>query len=163
MTRSTLTRLAGAALLLTVLGGCLSQTLYYRSGASIDRARADEVECGRIALAQAPVAREREVIHDALLPGPVICEVIDGERQCYREPPWAAPPRVVVRDVNKELRALIARQCMADRGYDRVTLPACSDQVAASVTPAITRVMPRLTPQSCVIRQGGEKYQIVPG
>ncbi len=115
---------AGAALL---LGGCLPTTLYHKAGTPVHDARADEIACKRIALAQAPVEREHEIIPGPLLRGPLVC---DDQNNCYREPPWRAPPEIIVRDVNEDLRNLIARQCMADRGYDRITLPACSQEVA---------------------------------
>ncbi len=153
-------RLAVGLVGIVMLGGCLPYTLYHRAGVTTDTARGDEVACGRIALAQAPVAMEREIIPGDIVQGPDIC---DAQGRCRPGPVREIPDRYRLRDVNEDLRNLIARQCMAERGYDRVTLPACSDAIARSVAPAITRVMPKLTSKACVIRRGGESYQIVPG
>ncbi|MDF1855815.1 hypothetical protein [Pseudooceanicola sp.] len=146
--------------LLALLAGCLPYTLYHRSGVSVDDVRRDEVDCGRIALAQAPVEMELDIIPGRVIMQPVIC---DAAGNCRGGRARELPDRHIRRDVNEELRRLIARQCMAERGYQRLTLPACSEQISKAVEPAITRVLPKLTPQACVIRRGGENYQIVPG
>ena len=151
-------RLKAAAALALLIAGC-SETIYYQAGATTASARADEVACGRIALAPAPVAREREIIPGEDVPGPVIC---DANNNCRRTPGRRLPPRVIVRDVNEELRRLIGRQCMAERGYERVSLPYCSEAVQAQVTPAVTRRMPALTTgRACIIKRGVDSYQIV--
>jgi len=150
-------RLAGLAALALLFAGC-SETLYYRAGASTEAARADEVSCGRLALAQAPVEKEREVIPGRYIPGPVVC---DANNNCRQRPGRRLPPEIIVRDVNEELRRLIARQCMAERGYERVSLPYCSDAVKAQVTPAVTRKMPALPARACIIKRGVDGYQIV--
>ncbi|OWU83585.1 hypothetical protein ATO6_17090 [Oceanicola sp. 22II-s10i] len=152
-------RLLPALAVLTLLGACLPYSLYYRAGATTDRARADEVACGRIALSQAPVAIEREWIPGEVYRGRPIC---DDKGRCRPGPVRRSPPQLYERDVNEELRGMIARQCMADRGYQRVTLPACSEAVSKAVTPGITRTMPRINGKACVIRRGGDNYQIVP-
>lgn len=151
-------RIGAAGALLLALAGC-SQTIYYRAGASTDRARTDEIACGRLALSQAPVEKEREIIPGRFIPGEVIC---DANNTCRRTPGRRTPPEIIVRDVNEELRRLIARQCMADRGYDRVTLPNCSEAVKAQVRPAVTKVMPTISGKACVIGRGAQGYQIVP-
>ena len=158
MTRRFPLSLLGAAALLT-LAGCFPTTMYYRAGATVDGVRGDEVACGRLALAQAPVEKEREIIPGEWIPGAVRC---DEKNRCRRDPPFRTPPRVIVYDVNEDLRSLIARQCMAEKGYDRISLPACSDGVAAQVTPAVTRTLPRLNDKACVIRRGGGNFQVVP-
>ncbi len=152
-------RLILAALGLTLLAGCLPTTLYYRAGQDVNDARRDEIACKRIALDQAPVEIEQEIIPGDITRDPPIC---DAAGNCRPGRAHRSPPRIIRTDVNKELRGLIERQCMADRGYQRVTLPACSDSVVKSVTPAVTRVMPPITGKACIIRRGSENYQIVP-
>jgi hypothetical protein len=148
----------GALVALALLFAGCSETIYYQPGASTAEAQADEVACGRIALAQAPVEKETEIIPGRYLPGPVVC---DANNNCRRQPGRRLPPQIITRDVNEELRRLIARQCMAERGYERLTLPYCSEEVKAQVTPAITRRMPQLSGRACIIRRGADRYQIV--
>ncbi|WP_375690844.1 hypothetical protein [Pseudooceanicola sp. LIPI14-2-Ac024] len=151
-------RFAGTVAAFLLLVGC-TETIYYQAGTTTDAARRDEVECGRIALQQAPVEREAEFIPGDIFPGPIIC---DKNNNCRRGPPTVTPDRLVTRDVNEDLRALITRQCMADRGYQKLALPICSDAVASSVAPQITTTMPDLTNNACVIRRGAGNFQIVP-
>jgi len=87
--------------------------------------------------------------------------VCDANNNCRRQPGRRLPPQIITRDVNEELRRLIARQCMAERSYERLTLPYCSEEVKAQVTPAITRRMPQLSGRACIIRRGADRYQIV--
>ncbi|MWB77451.1 hypothetical protein GLS40_05385 [Pseudooceanicola sp. 216_PA32_1] len=160
MTQATFSRVLPAFALLALLGACGSETIYYRPGVEVTRAQGDEVACGRSALADAPVRMEREVIPGDYVPPHKHC---DAAGNCLVEPGFWQPDRFVTRDVNKDLRRQIARQCMAEKGYQRITLPACSNGVKAAVPPAITTVMPRLTSQACVIQRPNDYYQIVPG
>lgn len=157
MDRRSHIRFGTLAALALLVAGC-SETIYYQPGASTTETRADEIACGRIALAQAPVEKETEIIPGRYLPGPVVC---DANNNCHRRPGRRLPPEIITRDVNEELRRLIARQCMAERGYDRVTLPYCSEAVKAQVTPAITRRMPQLSGRACIIKRGPDAYQLV--
>ena len=148
--------------LVGLLAACGSETLYYRPGIEVTRAQGDEVTCGRTALAQAPVRMEREIIPGRFIPPRKFC---NKAGQCAIEPAQWTPDCYVTNDVNKDLRSRIARQCMAEKGYQRITLPPCSDAVRASVPPAITTVMPRITSTSgaCVIQRQNGYYQIVAG
>ena len=148
---------AGLALLLA-LGACGSYSLYYRDGAEVSRAKADELACETAAYQQAPVRIERDIDYGDVIALPPVCSP-DGS--CRPGGYRRLPPRVYTYDANAGLRATVERQCMAERGYERVSLPVCSEQVASQVQPGITRVLPARASGTCVIRRGGDQYQIV--
>ena len=59
------------------------------------------------------------------------------------------------------LGARVAKQCMADQGYEKVSLKPCPPEVVEATVITATRVQPPLTKDSCAIRIRGGKYQIV--
>ncbi|WP_148234691.1 hypothetical protein [Pseudooceanicola batsensis] len=156
MFRSRRTLLTALAAVVT-LSGC-AQDIYFREGATVSEVRRAEDACALSARQAAPF-RPRTI----LVPGPIVParKVCDGQGNCQTRPAYQAPPEFETMDANAERRVLIARTCMAERGFDRVSLPYCSGAVRNAAPAAVTRRLPRLTGQSCIIPRGQAGYQIV--
>jgi len=134
-------------LLAPVLSGCAPLPVYYREGAPVAQVARDEAACRAAALAEAPVEIRRRYIPP----------VYDYRTTCL--PAGCSTYRVLIAprhydsyDANEGRRATAARQCMADRGYARISLPACDPDQAAAAAEA-GDVQPPLTESSCVIRR----------
>ena len=140
------------------LAGCGPLTLYHRPGVSVSRMQADSTECEVQALRDAPVANQIRQNPPVFIPGNTWCNA-DG--QCRTGPGTWVDGGFTSVDVNAGLRDRVMRQCMANRGYQPVTLPECSASIKAAVSPAQTTTLPRLGESSCVIRHGGGGWQIV--
>ncbi|MEP2027876.1 MAG: hypothetical protein ABJI96_04095 [Paracoccaceae bacterium] len=148
--------LLGATLLL--LGACAPFETYYKTGASVAKLQTDTTNCEVKALRDAPVANQVRQSAPYYIPGRTYC---DGNGRCHRNTGYWVPGRVYTVDVNAPLRLKVLDQCMARKGYQRTEIPVCSTSVARSVPAAITRTLPTLTPNSCVIRNEGGSWQIV--
>jgi len=133
-------------LLALVLPGCAPLPVYHREGAPVAQVARDEAACKAAALAEAPVEIRRRYIPP----------VYDYRTTCL--PAGCSTYRVLIApghydsyDANEGRRATAAKQCMADKGYARIRLPACDpNQVAAA--PDTGGVQPPITEGSCVIR-----------
>ncbi|KAA0920936.1 hypothetical protein [Aquicoccus porphyridii] len=144
---------------LALLAGCGPMGLYYKPGISLAGIERDEIACTLKAEREVPVRNVSRVIPGQWIPGHKVCP---KKGQCHVTPGYMTPSRVVTEDANLGLRNRVAALCMQDRGYSRISLPPCPREVAQSVPPAITTVMPkRLSPSACVIRHGRGAFQVV--
>ncbi len=133
--------------------------LYYKPGTPVSNVQRDELNCTVEAERKVPVRNVTRIIPGRFIPGRRIC---DAAGNCRVTPPYWTEPVVITEDANLELRDRVAAQCMADRGYARISLPPCPPEVERAVPPAITMVMPKnLSPKACVIRRAGGQFQIV--
>ncbi len=142
------------ALLLTALvalPGCLSKTIQYKQGVPVAQADRDALACRLKAEREVPVRMITRTIPGRYIPGHKVCTK-PGE--CYITPGHLTPPQIISEDSNIGLRNQVALQCMADKGYQPVTLPPCPPSVAKSAPAGQTLVMPKLTQNSCVVRRG---------
>lgn len=144
--------------LLAVLAGCAPLSIYHREGVEVTRMRSDQTNCEVSALRDVPEARQIRRGPARYIPGPRYC---DRNGYCRYGAGYYIPGEVYTVDANAGLRGRVADQCMAQKGYAPVTLPRCSNAVAQSVPPGSTRVLPKLTSSSCVIRNQGGTWQIV--
>lgn len=141
------------------LAGCGPMDLYYKPGASVAGIERASLDCMLEAERQVPVRNVTRVIPGRWIPGRRVCRAPD---QCYDLPGRMTPPRVITEDINIGLRDRAAALCMADRGYARISLPACPPEVEKRVTPAVTITMPkRLSKNACVIRRPNGAFQVV--
>ena len=140
------------------LSACVPLSIYYRDGISVSKMEADTTECQVKALRDVPVSTQIRRGAPIFYPGRRIC---DASGKCYYEAGYYAPGPIYSVDPNEGLRARVERQCMADRGYTPVSIPACPNRVANAAPAAVTTQLPRLTPSSCVIRNSGGSWQIV--
>lgn len=144
-------------LTLCLLSGCVKE-IYYREGATtaeVDRARD---ACAVEAYRSAPVLHRTRIIPGPLIPPRKVC---DASGACVIYPATQGLPEIERYDANVEKRAVLTRSCLAERGYARVSLPYCDASAKSSVPVGVTRTLPRLTEQSCIISRGPNAYQIV--
>ncbi|MEM9551530.1 MAG: hypothetical protein AAGA05_10165 [Pseudomonadota bacterium] len=139
-----------------LVGACsTSLDTFYRPGGTVSRLETDMLNCEVQALADAPVANEVRQTPSFYVPGNFYCT-----SRYYCHGGWSGGEIYTV-DVNKDLRTRVTNQCMAEKGYSRVSIPRCSDIVAAQVPERTTTVMPNLSPGSCVVRNSDGTYQLV--
>lgn len=146
----------GTALIL--LSACAPFEIYYKPGASVTKLQTDTTKCEVNALRDAPVANQIRQEAPYYIPGRTYC---DGKGNCRRNGGYWRPGRVYTVDVNAPLRLKVLDLCMANKGYQRTEIPVCPQNVARAAPAAITQTLPRLTPNSCVIRNDGGSWQIV--
>jgi hypothetical protein len=145
--------------ILVVLGACATPLeIYYKPGASVSRMQTDTTRCDVAALRDAPVANQVRQEPGYFIPGVRRC---NGAGQCWTEGGYWRQGRVYTVDVNAPLRQRVTDQCMGAKGYQRTKVPACSQSVIDAAPPMATQTLPRLTPNSCVIKNEGGSWQIV--
>lgn len=120
--------------------------LQYREGTTFAQADRDDLDCDVRALKRYPVVLESYTVYKCE-PDYVTC---DNDGNC-REVDGECEYITKQRDVNGPARFIDAQACMTRKGYTDISLPICPDSVKERVTPTITRVMPRLTEDACVI------------
>lgn len=143
---------------LMVLTGCAPLTIYHREGVSVTRMNSDLLSCELSALADAPVANQIRRTPPRYIPARRICHA-DGS--CYSKGGYFIPGEVFTVDVNQDLRNRAEQQCMANAGYTPATLPNCPGGIARAAPEGATQVLPRLSENSCVIRNDDDTWQIV--
>lgn len=156
---STLTSKPALALALTAaLSGCTPLSLFYKEGIAVNRMQSDEVNCEVRALRDAPVQNEVDITPAIRVPPSETC---DAAGNCTVTPGYTIPAQVHVIDVNFALRLRVTKACMLNQGYQRVTIPACSQRISKAAPTAATRTLPQLGANSCVIRNRGGSWQIL--
>lgn len=144
---------------LLLLSACTTPLeIYYKPGASVSRMQTDTNTCDVDALRDAPVANQVRQYPGYYVPGYRSC---NNAGRCTVYPGYWAPGRLYTVDVNAPLRLRLTDQCMAAKGYQRTEVPACPQSIADSAAPAATQTLPRLTANSCVIRNESGSWQIV--
>ena len=141
-------RFVTAFLFCALATGCLPVSTYYAEGVSVAKLNRDDLACDVAALRDAPVANQTRQAAPQYVPRRICAP--DG--QCYSKGGYWVPGEVYTVDVNAGLRKRVKLQCMADRGYRPVEIPACPPGVARAAPPGATTTLPRLGPQSCAIR-----------
>lgn len=150
-------RIAVALGIVSVMAACLPLRTYYADGVSVAQLDRDTTACDVQALKAAPVA-------ERVRQGPprlIRTRSCDPHGNCgYTGSVWV-PGEIYTVDVNAELRRRVKAQCMADRGYRPVEIPACPPGVANAAPPGQTTILPPLNEKTCVIRNQNGSYQIV--
>ncbi|WP_246139442.1 hypothetical protein [Falsiphaeobacter marinintestinus] len=150
--------------LLAILGfagmvGCdTSLTTFYKPGVAVSRLQTDQTRCEVDALKDAPVANEIRQRPPVYLPGRRVC---NSAGQCWTNPGYWVDGGFYTVDVNTDLRKRVLDMCMAGKGYEPITIPACSLQVREAVAPRQTTALPKLGPTTCVIKYQDKSWQIV--
>ncbi|MDX1780204.1 MAG: hypothetical protein R3256_02695 [Thalassovita sp.] len=142
---------------LALLTGCTSFGTYYREGTAVARMNNDLTDCQVRALRDVPVAQEIRHTPSELI---VESECDENGENCVKTVKMIEG-RIYTVDTNKALRDRVEAQCMIAKGYAWLELPACSSSVASATPETTTRIFPALTPESCAIRHGGGRWQIV--
>ena len=143
--------------LAATLSGCLPLSVYYREGAEVGGIARDRTACDVAALREVPVRKLTRYIP----PTYSYRKSCNATGACTTILILVSPGRWESYDANEGLRARVAVQCMADKGYAKVKLKPCPSDVVADTTITATRVQPPLTSQSCAIKIRAGKYQIV--
>jgi len=151
-------RILSVLIAVMTLSACQPLSIYYREGVSTAKANDDQLSCQVNALKDAPVATQIRREPDYFVPRRQYC---NSAGQCtYRGGYWV-PGRTYTVDANASLRGQLLDRCMAQRGYAPVSIPQCPQSVADAAPVAATRTLPRLTPDSCAIKNPDGTFQIV--
>jgi len=140
-----------------LLSGCLPLSVYYREGAEVSRIERDQTACDVQALSEVP----KRILTRYIPPTYSYRQSCNAAGACKTVRILLSPGRYEQYDANEGLRARAAAQCMADKGYQKVSVKPCPGDVIEETVITSTRVQPRLTKDSCAIRIRGGKYQIV--
>ena len=146
-----------ALLALTALAACAPPPLWHQPGVATSRLKADLTACRVSALQQVPEARRTRyipadyILHPVCLPG----------GPCHWKRVVTRPAQYQTHDANEALRADVVQVCMAEKGYARARLPACTAPEGAKITVTGTDGMPPLTEASCALRLASGEWRIV--
>lgn len=144
--------------LLLLLAGCTPLSIYHQEGVAVTRMQSDLLACEVAAVNNVPVSTQLRREPPIFVPGQRVCRR-DG--RCYFRDGYYVEGRLYTVDANRGLRGRVQAQCMADKGYDPVSLPQCSSGVARQVPPGATQILPPLTDKSCVVKNNDGTWQIV--
>lgn len=139
------------------VSACSPLSIYYRPGAEVSRMQDDATRCEIIALRDAPVANQVRQGPPIYYPGGPYC----GGAGCYYGPGYWGGGALYTVDVNTNLRRRVMDMCMAEKGYQPVSLPRCSGSVARQVPYTPSQTLPALTGESCAIPYQNGRWQIV--
>ncbi|WP_424986726.1 hypothetical protein [Microbulbifer sp. S227A] len=140
-----------------MVGACGPLSLYYRPGAEVSRMQTDATRCEVDALRDAPVANEIRQRPPVYFPGNRYCT----GNGCYYNPGYWVDGGLYSVDVNQDLRRRVMDICMAEKGYQPVSIPRCAANVASAAPRVATSTLPTLARNSCAIRYDDGSWQIV--
>ena len=149
-----------ALLVFVLLGACAPLGVYYKAGAPVAKADRALLDCRVTAANKVPVRQVTRVIPGPRIPPRKVC---DAKGNCTLIPGHYLPPDFVIEDANEGLRNQVVMQCMNDAGYQFLRIPNCPAAISQAVTPQQTKVFPRLTENSCVVRKSGVWQILTPG
>ncbi len=141
------------------LCACAPLTTYYKPGVSVSRLDRDTTACKVKALRDVPQSIVVRRYPPEYIPPLRNCDAA-GNCRIVRGG-YYRPGETFTYDPNDSLRRKVEQQCMADRGYGRVSIQPCPSNVARAAPPKATSRLPQLTPNSCVIRNNDGSFQIV--
>jgi hypothetical protein len=143
---------------LTALSACMPLTIYHKTGVEVTRMERDRTDCAVRALNAAPVATQVRQTPPVFVPARQVC---NSAGVCTVIPGYWEPGHIYTVDPNEGLRARVQDQCMADRGYAPVSIPACPAGIRNAAPVQASTRLPAITPRSCVIRYDDGSWQIV--
>lgn len=122
---------------LTGLAGCLEYTPMYKVGVTPHESNVAQAQCNTFAANTVPILLVRDVIPVYDSNGNVVSYIHE------------------VYDANEGRRHSVVKQCLTDQGFERVTIPYCSDEQLAGKTYRPLTTNPPITDSICAIRQPG--------
>ncbi|GAA6178918.1 hypothetical protein NBRC116594_03560 [Shimia sp. NS0008-38b] len=124
-------------LMLMALGSCTEFSTLYQVGKTKTERNVDQAQCNRFAADNYPprIVTEWWPIYDSK------GRVVSRRAEQY--------------DTNEGPRYTAARNCMTERGYERVSIPYCKDEQLAGRNYAKVEVAPELGPSICGLRTEG--------
>ncbi|NCO21791.1 MAG: hypothetical protein GW905_07270 [Rhodobacterales bacterium] len=138
---------AKSVLILAVLAGCAPYSGYYKAGQTVARLNTDQTACEVKGAQDVPPNTQLRRTPVELIPAREIC---DRHGKCSVIPARIEGGEVYSYDANADLRARVVAQCMADKGYEKVSIPPCPDSVAKVAASRAPGVLPPLGPNICV-------------
>lgn len=141
------------------LSACAPLTTYYKPGVSVSRLDRDTTACKVRALRDVPSSTVTKRYPPEYIPPVRECNAA-GKCHVVRAG-YYRPGETFTYDPNDKLRRTVEQQCMADKGYGRVSIQPCPGNVANATPARSTTRLPQLTPTSCVIRNSDGSFQIV--
>jgi hypothetical protein len=158
---STMKRFAVIGIIAAIgLIGCAPLNTYYKTGASVAKLQRDTTACEVKALRDVPASTQVRRIPPEYVPPVKKCDA-DGQNCVVVRGGYFIPGEIITFDPNDGLRSRVEGQCMADKGYEPVSISPCPDSVARATLPAATKRLPPLTPKSCEIRNTDGSFQTV--
>ena len=148
MPRIIAARTAAACALLGLAGACVNMNTYYKTGTTMEAIARDDLACARRA--------------DIEVPPRIIVE----HHPVYGPPPKPGAPPVILywrteyTDINEARRARAKAHCMAEAGYDRVSIPYCTDEQIAGRAFRPLPKTPPLDGSICAVRRDGKRLLI---
>ena len=140
------------------LGACAPLNTYYKAGASVAAVQRQTTLCEVEALDKVPPSTRIVQTPPRYIPPRSEC---NAAGKCYVVPGFYEPGTFYTVDPNEGLRKRVEAQCMADKGFAPVSIPACPASVAQSAPQRATTTLPSLNAKSCVIRNRDGSFQIV--
>ncbi len=130
-------------LLLLALSSCTEFTTFYQPGMTKTQRNVDQAQCNRVASDRFPpyIVTDWYPIYNS-----------DGRIIGHRPEQY---------DVNAGKRYTEARNCMTERGYQRVTIPYCKDEQLAGRNYAPIQVAPELSDNICGLRTEGNNRVLI--
>lgn len=131
---------------LLCLTGCTPISMWYQDGASITARDRTQTDCEVKALQAVPVANQTRLTPVRVIP----IKICDSTGKCEVDYEMIGGDAYTV-DANAPLRTKVLAQCMADKGFRPVEIPACPPAIARAAEANVTKTLPRLTENSCAI------------
>lgn len=141
-----------------MVSACTPLRTYYKEGAQVATLQTDQTRCEVAALKEVPVNNQIRYTPERYIPERVAC---NRKGECTRVGGYWTGGESYTVDVNEDLRERVQDQCMATQGYGKVEIKRCESNVAQSMTPARTVVLPPLTSESCAIKNRDGSWRIV--
>ena len=140
-----------------LLSGCAPLSLYYKEGESVARMEQTQTACAVAARKDVPPDIRTRYIPPTYMP----YQSCTANGQCHTHYRILTPGRVEQYDAAEALRGKVEGQCMAARGYARVSVPQCDAETTRATVLRATQTLPPLTRDSCAIRLKSGRWQIV--
>ncbi|UWR36246.1 hypothetical protein K3762_10555 [Sulfitobacter sp. W074] len=137
---------------------CAPLNTYYKPGATVAQVNRATTSCEVQALRDVPISTQIRREPPRYVPERRHC---DANNNCTTRGGFYVPGELVTFDPNQDLRNRVEGQCMADKGFAPVSIPACPSNVARAAPARATTTLPALNPKSCVIRNSDGSFQIV--
>ncbi len=126
-----------------ILAGCTEYSTQYRVGNTKTETNVDQAACNRFAADTVPIYLVTDWIPRYGKDGRIIGH------------------RVETYDINEGRRHTAVRECMAELGYQRVSIPFCKSKDVEGKSFAPITGSPPLTPTMCGLRQEGGQRVLV--
>lgn len=145
-------KVAVPALLLALLSGCVSDTVWYQEGARPAVVNDAATDCAVEAVNRVPQNTQLGMTPVYTTPAQTYCTSGGfGSVNCTTYGGDVRGGDIYSYDANTGLRQQVMAQCMARRGYQLISLPVCAPEKVRNVEVDQSR-LPKLTENSCLVQ-----------